>query len=66
MVEMKLSRKVPLEGPNRCFVDNPTFMKTMGLNLSLKPLSLVLKKSTIQESQYKGDANIALGNGVLT
>ena len=62
----KLSRKVPLEGPNRCFVDNLTFYENNEFELIFKTIISSVEKvytyTGIVNSQ--GDANIALGNGV--
>ena len=62
----KLSRKVPLDGPNRCFVDNLTFNDNNEFELVFKSIISSVEKvyTYTGEVNSQGDANIALGNGV--
>ncbi len=62
----KLARKAPLEGPNRCFVDNLTFYENNEFELVFKTLIANVEKvyTYTGEVNSQGDANIALGNGV--
>ena len=62
----KLSRKVPLDGPNRCFVDNLTFNDNNEFELVFKTIISSFEKvyTYTGEVNSQGDANIAMGNGV--
>jgi hypothetical protein len=62
----KLSRKVPLEGPNRCFVDNLTFYDNNEFELVFKTIISSVEKVYTYTGKVnnQGDANIVLGNGV--
>ena len=59
----KLSRKVPLDGPNRCFVDNLTFYDNNEFELVFKTIISSVEKvyTYTGEVNSQGDANIALG-----
>ena len=62
----KLSQKIPLDGPNRCFVDNLAFYDNNEFELVFKTIiSSVGKVYTYtREVNIQRDANIALGNNV--
>ena len=62
----KLSRKVPLEGPNRCFVDQLTFYDNSEFELVFKTIIARVEKVYTYTGAVdsQGDASIALGDGV--
>lgn len=61
-----LTRKVPLKGPNRCYVDMLTFYENNEFELVFK--TLIANEERVYtytgEITPKGDANITLGNGI--
>lgn len=62
----KLSRKVSLEGPNRCFVDQLTFYDNSEFELVFKTIIARVEKVYTYTGAVdsQGDASIALGDGV--
>ena len=62
----KLARKAPLEGPNRCFVDNLTFYENNEFELVFKTLIANVEKIYTYTGKVnsQGEANIALGDGI--
>ena len=62
----KLSRKVPLEGHNRCFVDQLTFYDNSEFELVFKTIIARVEKVYTYTGAVdsQGDASIALGDGV--
>ena len=62
----KLSRKIPLDGPNRCFVDNLAFYDNNEFELVFKTIIYSVGKvyTYTREVNIQRDANIALGNSV--
>ena len=61
-----LVRKIPQKGPNRCYVDMLTFYENNEFELVFK--TLIANEERVYtytgEITPKGDANIALGNGI--
>jgi len=62
----KLSRKVSLEGPNRCFVDQLIFYDNSEFELVFKTIIARVEKVYTYTGAVdsQGDASIALGDGV--
>lgn len=62
----KLSRKVPLDGPNRCFVDNLTFYDNNEFELVFKTIISSVENVYTYTGEVNSpkDSNISLGNGV--
>ena len=62
----KLARKVPIEGPNRCFVDQLTFYDDNEFELVFKTIISRVEKVYTYTGKVdaQGDANVVLGNGV--
>lgn len=62
----KLSRKIPEKGPNYCFVDAITFYENNQFELVFKTIISNKEKVYVYTGEItpKGDANIALGDGI--
>lgn len=62
----KLARKVPQEGPNRCYVDALTFYENNAFELVFKTIISNEERVYTYTGEYRenGEANIALGDGL--
>ena len=62
----KLTRKVPQEGPNRCYVDALTFYENNQFELVFKTIISNEELVYTYSGAYtkRGEANIALGDGL--
>lgn len=64
----KLKRKIPQEGPNRCFVDQVTFYEDNAFELIFKTIidNEVVVYTYDGKINKEGNGNINLGDGVAT